>query len=64
MIHIDHNLRNLNDFTCTKNMFLIMDFMNGSITNSHVGQYSGSFPLRAIISLLKLFLISICLVLR
>ena len=32
MIHIDHKLCNPSDFTYTKNMFLIMDFMNGSTT--------------------------------
>ena len=34
MIRINHNLRNPNDFICTKNMFLIMDFVNGSTTSS------------------------------
>ena len=63
MIHIDHNLHSPNDFTCTENMFLRMNFMNGSTTISHVGKYSASFSLRAIISLLKLFLVSRCLVL-
>ena len=64
MIHIDHNLRNPNDFTCTENMLLRMDFkMNGSTTISHIGKYPGSFSLRAIISLLKLFLVSRCLIL-
>ena len=63
MIHIDHNLHNPNDFTCTENMFLRMDFMNGSTTISHIGKYSGSFSFHAIISLLKLFLVSRCLIL-
>ena len=63
MIHIDHNPHNPNDFTCTENMFLRMDFMNASTTISHVGNYSGSFPLCAIISLLILFLASRCLAL-
>ena len=63
MIHIDHNLRNSNDFTCTKNMFFRMDFVNGSITISQIGKYLGSFSLHEIISLLKLFLVSRCLIL-
>ena len=44
MIHINHNLHNPNGFTSIENMFLRMDFMNGSTTISHVGKYSGSFP--------------------
>ena len=32
MIHIDHKLCNPSDFTYTENIFLIMDFMNGSTT--------------------------------
>ena len=63
MIHIDHNLRNPNDFTCTENMFLRMDFVNESTTISHIGKYSRSLSLRAIISLLKLFLVFRCLIL-
>ena len=55
MIHIDHNLHNPHDFTCTENMFLKINFVNGSTTISHIGKYLGSFSLRAITSLLKLF---------
>ena len=62
MININYNLCILNDFTCIENMSLEMNFVNGLSTILHVGKYFRITLFCAIISPIKLFLVSICLV--